>query len=221
MGGFGSTRWNLVNTKDTVEANRSLDINKLNRDGCLRPGYRGVWQFTLNGEPVGRIHLRRDDALLRISYRIRQCGGEWRDIEQPTPIVWAPCRFGGARPYFACPGIVNGMACAHWVTKLYNAGSYFLCRHCYRLAYSSRRENRYDRALRRANKTRMRLGGEPGIASLFPDRPKGMHKRTYERLQSKISDAEMLANERLAIFVEQLQRRDHRIISRSHKEFWT
>ena len=30
MGGFGSTCWNCVSTKDTVEANRSLDINKLN-----------------------------------------------------------------------------------------------------------------------------------------------------------------------------------------------
>lgn len=67
----------------------------------------------------------------------------------------------------------------------------------------------------------MRLGGKLGIASLFPDRPKGMHKRTYKRLKSKILDAEMLANERLAIFVERLQRRDHRTMSRSHKEFWT
>ena len=41
MGGLGSTRWAFVSTKDTVVCARSLDINSLNRAGCLSPGYRG------------------------------------------------------------------------------------------------------------------------------------------------------------------------------------
>jgi hypothetical protein len=45
----------------------------------------------------------------------------------------------------------------------------FLCCRCYQLAYASQRENPNDRALRRANNIRMRLGGEPGIATLFPE----------------------------------------------------
>jgi hypothetical protein len=28
MGGFGSTRWAWISTKDTVESNRRLDINR-------------------------------------------------------------------------------------------------------------------------------------------------------------------------------------------------
>jgi hypothetical protein len=44
MGGVGSTRWALISTRDTVESNRSLDINGLNRAGCLQPGYRGGWE---------------------------------------------------------------------------------------------------------------------------------------------------------------------------------
>jgi hypothetical protein len=43
-------------------------------------------------------------ARLVLSYRVQRHGGEWQDVEQPTPIVWMPCRFGGARPYFVCPG---------------------------------------------------------------------------------------------------------------------
>jgi hypothetical protein len=152
-------------------------------------------------------------------------GEEWHDVEQRTQIVWMPCRFGGARPYFVCPGIVNGIACRLRVAKIYGVGTYFLCRHCYRLAYASQREDRYDRALRRANNIRMRLGGEPGMASGFPARPKGMHHRTYERLQSAASNAEILAEERLVIALARLQRSDRRSerrsTGRSRKEFWT
>ena len=47
------------------------------------------------------------------SYRIESArtASEWRDVEQPTTIVGMPCRFGGARPYFVCPGVINGIVC--------------------------------------------------------------------------------------------------------------
>ena len=139
------------------------------------------------------------------SSRVRRHGGEWQDVEQPTPIVWRPCRFGGARPYFACPGVLNGISCGRRVAKIYGAGAYFLCRYCYRLAYASQREDRYDRALHRANNIRMRLGGEPGIASAFPGRPKGMHHETYERLKSAALNTEILAEQQLAIVLMRLR----------------
>jgi hypothetical protein len=70
----------------------------------------------------------------------------------------------------------------------------------------------------------MRLGGEPGTASLFPNRPKGMHHETYERLQSAVLNAEIFAEERLAILVG-LGRGDRRTARRTtgrlRKEFWT
>jgi hypothetical protein len=223
MGGFGSTRWGFTSTKGTVEGARSLDIDRLNRAGCLRPGYYGGWQWTRDGERVADIRLQVEAQRLILSYRIRRSGGEWRDVEQPTPVVWVPCRFGGERPYFACPGLVNGGLCRRRVSKLYGAGTYFLCRHRCRLAYASQREDRYDRALRQANNIRVRLGGNPGMALVFPERPKGMHRRTYERLQSEVEKAEMIVNERLAVVVERLERMDRRSLGRSRrplKEFW-
>jgi len=116
--------------------------------------------------------------------------------------------------------MINGIVCCRWVTKLYGAGRYFLCRHCYRLAYASQREDRYDRALRRADKIRVRLGGKPGTAWVFPDRPKGMHHQTYERLQSAALNDEILADERLGILVARLQRSESRSGGRTKKEFW-
>lgn len=171
------------------------------------------------------LEFRRDGNALVLSYRVRRQGEEWEDVEQPTPIVWMPCRFGGSRPYFVCPGIVSGIACGRKVAKLYGAGTYFLCRHCYRLAYASQREDRYDRALRRANNIRVRLGGEPGTAALFPARPKGMRHETYERLQTAVFNAEILAEEQIAVLLARLQRSDRRrehrsAASRRSKEFW-
>jgi hypothetical protein len=109
------------------------------------------------------------------------------------------------------------------VTKLYGASTHFLCRHCYWLAYASQREDRYDRALRRANKIRRRFGEESGTAS-FPARPKGMHRQTYDRLQSVVLKAEILADERLVLVFARLQRRESRSerlsSNRPKKEFW-
>jgi hypothetical protein len=50
------------------------------------------------------------------------------------------------------------------------------------LAYESQQEDLIGRAQLKAQKIRMRLGGSGYPADLFPDKPKGMHWRTYERL---------------------------------------
>ena len=105
MGGFGSTRWGSTSTSNTVEGARLLDINRLNRMGCLQPGYWGGWEWKQDGQRVAWIQFRRD-------------------------------------------------------------------------------------------------------GSLFPHRPKGMHRRTYERLQSAVLNAEILAEERIILFLGRLEHRE-------------
>ena len=56
---------------------------------------------------------------------------------------------------------------------------------CYDLAYQSHCYGRDDRYVAQAAKIRRALGGSEGILDDFPDRPKGMHGRTYERLASR------------------------------------
>lgn len=198
MGGFGSGRPS-GSGRDKVEYSRSIDVNRLHREGCLHAGWMGGWQWNQGAEKVASINLRAEPDWLHLSYRVRIAGGEWDNIEEPVRVVRVPCRFGGARPYFICPGVVNDIACGRRVAKLHGRGRYFLCRHCYRLAHASQSEGTWDRTLRRANKIKQRLGGDPGMAAPFPPKPKGMWRRTYDRLREEAFDAEMRAEEAFEI----------------------
>ena len=198
MGGLGSGRRN-VSGRDTVEDHRSLSVNQLHHAGCLREGARGGWQWSRDGKQIADINYSCSTDVLRLKYRIRSNGANWQDVEEPVSIHWSPCRFGGQRPYFRCPGIKNGRSCGSFVQKLYGASKYFLCRHCYDLSYTSRREDHFDRAQRRANHLRRRLGDEANMFDEIPERPKGMWWRTYERLVQQIVELDDTANEKLLL----------------------
>lgn len=191
MGGYGSGR---TGYKQKAEDCRSLDVNRLHREGCLRPGRVGNWVWSRDGEEVARIGYKAKEGLLVLDYRVRVYGGEWETITESVRLTHVDCNYGKSRPFFLCPGVVNGQRCGRRVGKLYAGGRYFLCRHCYRVTYTSQSEARYDRMLRRANKLRMELGGEPGTASWIAFKPKGMHQRTYERKRFEIEWCESQAN---------------------------
>src|SRR3954447_2906397 len=98
---------------------------------------------------------------------------------------------------------------------LYSAGAGFLCRHCHQLVFRSQRQNELDRIIRRADKLRVRLGGEPGWR--IPDRPKGMRKARYERLLTALLQADMIANEAFESRVEQWDQMEERRRARARQ----
>jgi hypothetical protein len=184
-----------------VESYWTLDVNQLSERGCLRPGWSGTYQWINNNE-VAVINLRAEAERLCLSYAVRVADGGREDVVDTISVVYLRCRFGGSRAYFTCPG--GGTACGRRVTKLRLCHRYFLCRYCNQLTYASQYEHPWERALRRANKLKQRLGIGAGVVEPLPDKPKGMWARTYGYLLHEILRAEISANEAQASWFERL-----------------
>lgn len=197
MGGIGSgRRWQFG--ADTTEDYRSIDIRWLKREGLLKPGVSRSITWSRGGEWVASINIQAATDRIFLDYKSREHGGEWQTHRYPVHIETTPCHLGGVRHWFLCPA----RGCGRRVAILYG-GSIFACRHCYQLAYPSQRERAGDRAARRADRIREKLGWEAGILN-GPEpwnKPKGMHRSTFKRL---CREHETLSNRALAGIWEQL-----------------
>ncbi len=175
MGGLGSGNRHRFGKKSTTDECHSLSVRDLHRDGLLKLGGSFSLRWSRGDRETGSIRGFAYRNRVVLSYR--HCSGraaEWEGVEEVVPLQWTPCNFGGSRPWFVCPGIVNGGACGRRVAILYGPGKYFLCRHCYDLRYESQREDKKDRALRRARKIRRRPGGSaPTCWRRSPRGPRG------------------------------------------------
>jgi hypothetical protein len=187
--------------KNTTNCYQDIDVRYLSRRGHLHPGSSCTLRWSRNGCEVASIRIRSTSDSIVLSYRRKLTGSdEWKNEEYLVYLEWTPCNYGGNRPWFLCPG----RGCGRRVAVLYGGGI-FACRHCHQLAYQSQRGQRYQRALSRAQAIRRRLGGTASLFEPFPDKPKGMHWRTYERLADKAR--EMEARSWPPFFLRQLESR--------------
>jgi hypothetical protein len=192
LAGVGSGNWYRFNKKTTTEEGYSVDVRYLHRNGLLKPGHYFSLRWSRAGRETGSIRGvvsgdgRPEQVILLYRHR-RGLGGEWEDVREPVELAWTACNFGGKRAWFICPGV----DCGRRVAILFGLGKYFLCRHCYDLSYQSQRDNKMYRALRRAQDIRRRLGGSANMMEPCPEKPKGMHLETYERLWWEHHEAEM------------------------------
>jgi hypothetical protein len=189
MGGYGSgRRYGAANCTDEF---RTLDVRRWRRDGLLSPGNWFRWQWSREGETVASIQVRVEEGRVLLVYRHRDRGGEWQDTEYPVWLDWTACNYGGERVWFRCPA----RNCGRRVALLYG-GTFFAYRRCYGLAYPSQRDSAEDRAMRRADNIRERLGWHRGILNPPEGKPKGMRWRTYWRL---VDEHDTFAAESLAM----------------------
>lgn len=179
MGGRGSGRRPSYSGKDTTEDSLPLDIRRLQRAGVLVPGCAASWQWTVNDRVYASIRIRVEAWQVELAYNYTPNGRPAEVVRQAVMLDTTPCTLGGSRPWFCCP------TCAKRVAVIYGVGRLFACRRCKRLAYASQGEGDDDRAARRAERIRKRLGWAPGILNGPGHRPKGMHWRTYWRLTAE------------------------------------
>lgn len=175
MGGFGTGR---RGNKSCTGDMRQVDVRRLQREGYLKPGTAYGWQWSRHGEIEASINRSVQVDQVTFTYRHRAGGEAWRDVHCTVPLERTPCTYGGTRTWWHCP------CCARRVALLY-IGNMPACRHCYQRSYRCEREGLDDRATRQADKLRDRLGWIPSILNGNGPKPKGMHWRTFERLQAR------------------------------------
>jgi hypothetical protein len=219
MGGYGSgERWH---SKATTGAALRLDVRWLARKGLFQPGIAAYlpMHWTRNGKPSGNITVsydaRRPDELL-LDYRTRATGEtDWTDVREVVLLEWTPCHYGGERIWCRCPGC--GSRCA----VLYSMHGRFLCVPCNKLAYSTTRADRLYRLNERGEKITDRLGVEREWVLQWlvaPEKPKGMHWRTYDRLRREWEAIHAAANADYSAGLRRLLERSERILAERQRE---
>lgn len=197
-----------THVRELVESTRAVDVLRWRRDGVL-PG-PGMFSCTWSGDRETVVNVYHEPGSVVLSYDYPTGEGAVEPVRERVEVVWVPCRFGGCRPFFICPAVVDGRACRRRVPRLYQGGRYFACRRCYGLVYTSQRQSATERALARAQRIRMRLGGSASIMEPFPPRRKWMRRAKYDRLFDAALDAEL----RWERGVRQLCARTERFLAR-------
>lgn len=150
MGGSGSTRWNYDWKKTTVEECRILPISILKEGIYHVEKHHRAWSgnvsWSCRGEKTGDISYlityENQNPQLKLSYRV---GNTKEEMDYKIALTSTQLYWGARRWWFICPLIRNGIRCNRRVGKLYlpPGGTYFGCRHCYDLTYTSCQESHY------------------------------------------------------------------------------
>jgi hypothetical protein len=154
----------VLHRKLRVDEVHRLDLRDLRRNGFFTAATGTIWSsrwwWGLADEPTSVVYYMRIDgddgpaAVALIHPETAEDG--WDDpIGYGVPLEWTPCHFGGVRPWFRCPLVVDGVPCRRRCRILFRPynSRYFACRRCHRLSYRSRQVHRnviyegWDRAI--------------------------------------------------------------------------
>lgn len=209
MGGYGSNRWGNTRTRQYIGACLQLDMRTIRPHLTLRRRSL-IWRWALAGGGEATMGMATGRDAVTLSYTTQRRDAAPAAIRDEIAVEWTACTYGGERAWFRCPG------CDRRARVLYlpPGGERFRCRHCHALAYGSQQVAPDERHLMQIRKIQRRLGGDAGRSFPWslPDRPKGMHERTYERLCGALLRHE---REREAILGVQMER----VLARSDKLF--
>lgn len=194
MGGYGSGNYYRWGGKPTLDDCRNVDINRMVKqgaigEGCFRSG-NWVWTNKETGEQMSRIGyecntLDKADSYLHLSYKFTNSD---QSVNYKVRLVRTYPRYGGVRFWFICPERGKRVA------KLYLIPSdgRFVSRHVYKVYYASQMRGKSDRVIDKKWKILEKVDG-----TYFPQRPKGMHQKTFDRIADKFYAQEELCERML------------------------
>ena len=166
----------IKNARATVErlSADNLDIRELKRFGLLqdcRTMLRGLRWPALSRIVGSRYWLELEFD---------------RESMQRVRVSWTRCHIGGWRPWMHCPH------CETRVAKLLNGLGGYYCRACIgNPVYACQTKSSHGRRHFGICKIRLQLNGYASLLEPFPERPRGMHRKRYERMKARALALEM------------------------------
>lgn len=171
MGGFGSGRRGS-GTARTTDSALKIDLHVIRR-GMRKAGSTVcVVTWDHGRESITGLALMLADRL------VVQVGGAVYE----AAIQYRSARFGGVVASLLCG------SCARSCATVFIAHNCMECRQCAKLTYVSKKLNDRDRKFSRLSKLLAELDG--GVGRIAPSRPKGMWRRTYQRLLQRVHRAQ-------------------------------
>ena len=191
MGGFGSGRRGHLSKKMTSSVPQ-LNINFFQKNGALSEGRHGIIEIEVSDES-NDLYFYMSETEITFVYSSSIGNQPPKHYRYAVGVEWTDCNYGGARPWFTCPG------CNRRCGILYIANqNIFQCRKCQNLRYKSQMEGEFARAINRVYRHRSKLGFKGTLldrASLV--RPKNMHQSTFVNLVMGL----VLENQRLELIM--------------------
>jgi hypothetical protein len=201
MGGIGSGRVEYADTPTVGQCvefcsdNVSEFAESPGSDGAMWWGDRDDPDMLMAVKAEGESTIVEGRAdILRLIYQTEDIdtGDVIEKFDYAVPLDYTECYFGGYRTWFRCPD------CSERVNKLYlpPGGYRFSCRECLELGYETSRtsgddvkqaELRYRRAFAKADKDNRRP--HPNGRPVLPERAKGQHHETFDRLMLEVRAA--------------------------------
>jgi hypothetical protein len=175
---------NPGSTAFTIEklAHDCLDVRTLQRKGLFGHDWV-IFRPMLGWRSIAQMDVVRYAILLDL---------RGHTLPQRIRISWEALHFGGERPWMHCAH------CDKRVARLYEGLGGYFCRQCVgNPIYASQALSAQSRGHFQACKLRLRMGGNASLAAPLPERPRGMHRRTYRRLNSRLPKLEGSLSQRI------------------------
>ena len=166
---------NARSPKLTVErlSSDEIEVHELLRAPTLQTVRMSV-RPSFKWPHISRLTVNRFEIELEVS-----------QIRQRIRVSWSSCFLGGQRPWLHCPYCE-----ARKAILLRGLGGYF-CRSCPgNPSYASQSKSAHGRRHFEICKIRLLLGGMASLKEPFPDRPRGMHRKKYNRMKARALELE-------------------------------